>query len=179
MISQPCNCYNLKFLCITELSYWNHYFVPCNLGTSRYNNIHNLGTARMSLSHLSCKCNSLSCEESSYIDYMPDTNQACIQKGSYFSLHILPILLTGSCSLLLKRWFRRSPVAALTGDTRPCFFLMEVEWLCLFLSSSKGLRAFSHLRMDSIGITTFHSFLPFYKAMHACSSQFLLVHPNF
>ena len=63
---------------------------------------------------------------------MPDTNQACIQKGSYFSLHILPILLTGSCSLLLKRWFRRSPVAALTGDTRPCFFLVEVEWLCLF-----------------------------------------------
>ena len=136
--------------------------------------------SRISLVQWCCLGNSLSCEESSYIDYMPDTNQACfkcVQKGSYFSLYILPILLTGSCSSLLKCWFRRSPVAALTGDTRPCFFLVEVGWLCLFLSSSKGLRAFSHSRMDSIGITTFHSFLPFYKAMHACSSQFLLVTP--
>ena len=50
MISQRCN---LKLLCITELSYGNHYFVPCNQGTSRYNNIHNLGTTRMFLSRIS------------------------------------------------------------------------------------------------------------------------------
>ena len=81
----------------------------------------------------------------------------------HFFFTISPILLTSSTFLFViaqtlaqKKCQRdhhtcvfQCRLVALAGDTRLYIFLIGVEWLFMFLASSKGLRAFSRLRMDS------------------------------
>ena len=94
---------------------------------------------------------------------------------------ISPILLTSSTFLfVIAQTFAQNKclrdcdtcifychMTALAGDTRLRIFLMEVEWLFLFLASSKGLRAFNWL----VYTRTTIAFLSFYQDVHIVKSN--------